>query len=160
VQLWYNYTVDEVFQEGGMTVKHISAWLEAARNHVEVERLSGEGWVVCRHICAWRPPTDVYENGDGLVVRVEVAGMRSEDFTISLAERTLVVAGTRVDPAPKQTYHQMEIRFGEFRAEVHLPWHVEPEDVEACYQEGFLTVHLPRPTSQRVPVVERGTQED
>ncbi len=123
-------------------------------------RLLGEGWVVCRHTCAWQPPTDVYEDDEGLVVQVEVAGMRSGDFSISLAGQTLVIAGTRTDSASKQTYHQMEIRFGEFRAEVYLPWPVEPEDVEASYEEGFLKVHLPRLRAQRVPVVEAGREED
>jgi HSP20 family protein len=86
--------------------------------------------------------------------------MCSEDFTISLAGRTLIVAGTRVDPASKRTYHQMEIRFGGFRAEVDLPWQVQPEDVEAGYGDGFLEVHLPRPRLGRVPVVEAQPEED
>ena len=123
-------------------------------------RLLSEGWVVCRHICAWQPPTDVYEDDEGLVVQVEVAGMRSGDFSISLAGQTLVIAGTRADSASKQTYHQMEIRFGEFCAEVYLPWPVEPEDVEASYEEGFLKVHLPRLRAQHVPVIEAGREED
>jgi HSP20 family protein len=103
---------------------------------------------------------DIYEDDDGVVIRVEVAGMRSEDFSISLADRMLVVAGTRVDPAPKLTYHQMEICFGEFRAEVYLPWHIEPEDVGASYEEGFLTVRLPCPEARRVPVIEADQEED
>jgi HSP20 family protein len=143
-----------------MAAKRRGTRSEIARNYVEVERLLGEGWIVCRHTCAWHPPTDVYENDDGVVVRVEVAGMRSEDFSISLAGHTLVVAGTRVDAAPKRIYHQMEIRFGEFRAEVDLPWSVDPEDVGASYEEGLLEVHLPRPKSQRVPVVGAEREED
>jgi len=143
-----------------MTVKRIGAWLQKSREYVKVERLSGEGWVACRHVCVWRPPTDVYENEDGLVVRVEVAGMRTEDFSISLEGRTLVVAGKRVDPAPKRMYHQMEVRFGEFRAEVYLPWPVDAEDVEARYEDGFLQMYLPRPQSWRVPVVEVEPEED
>jgi len=133
-----------------MTAKRPDAWQKTARRSIEVERLMGMGWVVCRHTCAWQPPTDVYENDDGVVVRVEVAGMRSEDFSVSLEGQTLVVAGTRIDPAPKRTYHQMEIHFGEFRAEVYLPWPVESENMEASYEEGFLNVHLPRPEPRRV----------
>jgi len=120
----------------------------------DIKRLLGERWIVCRHICAWQPPTDIYEDDDGVVVRIEAAGMRSEDFSISLTRRKLVVAGVRTDSASKQTYHQMEIRFGEFRAEVYLPWPVELDDVEASYEEGFLTVRLLRPGLRRVPVVE------
>jgi len=141
-------------------VKRTGVRLEVVRSTVESGRLLGEGWVIYRNVNAWQPPTDVYENDDGVVVRVEVAGMRSEDFSISLAERRLVIAATRVDPAPKRTYHQMEIRFGEFRVEVYLPWPVEPEGVEASYEDGFLEVCLPRPGVQRVPVIEVEQEED
>ena len=143
-----------------MPVKRINVWLQETNEYVTGQRLSGGGWVASRHGCVWRPPTDVYENEDGLVVRVEIAGMRSEGFLISLTGRRLVVAGTRVDPAPKRTYHQMEIRFGEFRAEVDLPWQVQPEDVEATYEEGFLEMQIPRPGLQRVPVVQVESEED
>jgi HSP20 family protein len=143
-----------------MTVKRIGAWLEATRDYVELDRLLAEGWVICQQMCVWQPPTDVYEDDDGVVVRVEVAGIRREDFSISLVDRRLTITGSRVDPAPKRTYHQMEIRFGEFRVEVYLPWQVASGDVEATYQEGFLQVSLPRPRLQRVPIVEVQTEED
>ncbi len=130
-----------------MTVRQTGARLK----YGGVEWPLGEEWIV-RHTCAWQPPTDVYEDDEGLVVQVEVAGMRSEDFSISLTGRTLVIAGTRTDSVSKQTYHQMEIRLGEFRVEVHLPWPVEPEDMEAGYENGFLKVQLLRPLSQRAPV--------
>lgn len=142
-----------------MTIKWTSLWTEVAHNFVEDERLLGEGWIVCRHTGAWQPPTDVYEDDGGVVVRIEAAGMCSEDFSISLAERKLVIAGTRADPAPKRAYHQMEIRFGKFRTEVYLPWPVKPEDVKASYEEGFLTVRLPRPNVQHVPIVEVEREE-
>ncbi len=107
-----------------------------------------ERWIVCRHTCAWQPPTDVYEDDDGIVVRIEVAGMRDEDFSISIVGPKLIVAGTRVDPAPKRMYHQMEIRFGEFRVEIDLLRQVAVENVEARYDEGFLSVYLPRYNAQ------------
>jgi len=147
-------------EEGTVTVKRTRVSSTVAYDAVAHERLRSRGGVVCWHVGAWQPPTDVYENDDGVVVRVEVAGMHSEDFSISLAGSRLIVAGTRVDPAPKRTYHQMEIRFGEFHAEVHLPWPVEPEDVAASYADGFLEVHLPRPGAQRVPVVGAEREED
>ena len=121
-----------------MVVERTGTWVGMTRCNVNVfegRQLLGERWIIPRHTCTWQPPVDVYEDDDGVVIRVEVAGMRSEDFSISLTERMLVVAGTRVDPAPKRTYHQMEIRFGEFRAEVYLPWQVEPEDV-GCQLRG------------------------
>ena len=141
-------------REGRVAIKRVVVWPEITHSNV-----GGKRWIICQHTGAWQPPTDVYENDDGVVVRVEVAGMRSEDLSISLEGRMMVVTGTRVDPAPKRTYHQMEIRFGEFCVEIYLPWQVEPGEVEASYKEGFLEVCLPGPRSQRVEVAEVGREE-
>ena len=109
-------------------------------------------WVVVRHTNAWRPPTDVYETDEAVVVRAEVAGMKEADFSVSLTDRILVITGVRYDPCPKVAYHQMEVRYGEFRTEVYLHWAVEKESIEAIYADGFLQVTLPKVHPHRVSV--------
>lgn len=109
-------------------------------------------WVVMRHAQAWRPPTDVYETDDDVVVRVEVAGMKEADFAVSLTDRLLVITGVRHDPCPKVAYHQMEVHYGEFRTEVYLHWAVEKEAIVAVYADGFLQVTLPKLGPRRVQV--------
>ena len=136
-----------------MSVKWKGMQMAVTRHPLEIERLLGEGWIVCRHTRTWQPPMDVYESDDGVVVQIEVAGMRKEDFSISLTGRTLVVTGRRVDAVPQRMYYQMEIRFGDFRAEVYLPWSVEPEVVEADYEDGFLKVILPKAKAQKVRII-------
>ncbi len=92
----------------------------------------------------WRPPTDVYETEESIIVRVEVAGMRDEDFTVKLDGRYLTVRGLRADLSEKRAYYQMEIRFGEFSSEVELVVPVVMNQVEATYSNGFLNVILPK----------------
>jgi HSP20 family protein len=111
-------------------------------------------WVVVRHAHAWRPPTDVYETDENVVVRVEVAGMKETDLSVSLVDRMLVITGVRHDPSPKVAYHQMEIRYGDFRTEVFLHWAVEQENIVATYTDGFLQVTLPKVGARRVRVVQ------
>ncbi len=102
----------------------------------------------------WRPPTDVYELEDALVVRVEIAGMREEDFSISLEDRTLSVRGLRSDLPERRAYHQMEIPFGEFISEVELPVPVKADGIEAVYRDGFLRILLPKVRPHSVKVEE------
>jgi HSP20 family protein len=109
-------------------------------------------WILMRHGQAWRPPTDVYETEDSVVVKVEVAGMAEEDFSIVFSEQTLVITGTRRDYATKRGYHQMEIPYGEFRTEVYLSEPVDTDNVEALYKDGFLTVNLPVRKARRVTI--------
>ncbi len=109
-------------------------------------------WRIISRPHAWRPPTDVYEIEDGIVVRVEVAGMRESDFTISLADRTLTVRGIRQDTAERRAYQQMEIAFGEFTTEVELAYPIIAEKAVATYRDGFLRIMLPIAQPKHVKV--------
>ena len=104
----------------------------------------------------WRPPTDVYETSGALIVRVEIAGMNEDDFDIALARRRLIVSGRRTDhtSSTKLVYQQMEVFYGEFRTEIYLPWSVDISLVEATYDDGFLTIVLPKAGVLRVPISE------
>lgn len=105
-------------------------------------------WFPARHPRIWRPPTDVYETDEHVVVKVEVAGMRREDFSISFADRRLVIAGRRQDPTGKLIYQNMEINYGEFRSEVIVGWALDQTAIQADYRDGFLYVLLPKETRE------------
>jgi HSP20 family protein len=109
-------------------------------------------WRITSRPHAWRPPTDVFEIEGAIIVRVEVAGMRESDFTISLVERNLTIRGIRQDTAERRAYHQMEIAFGEFTTEVELSLPVMTEKVEATYRDGFLRITLPLAQPKHVKV--------
>lgn len=111
-------------------------------------------WTVVPHTHAWRPPTDVFETPDAVVVRVEVAGMHESNFQVSLTDRLLVIAGVRHDPSPKVAYHQMELRYGEFRVEVFLHWPIDESSIQAVYTNGFLQVALPKARKRQIRIVE------
>ncbi len=133
------------------------------RMEVEMDRLFDEvipprRWLPLHHIRTWRPPTDVYETDNCVVVKVEIAGMEQGDFTISLSDRYLTISGVRHDPVARAqglnlSYQQMEIQYGDFTTEVYLPWDVVEDKIEATYEEGFLKVVLPKAKAQKVPVV-------
>lgn len=100
---------------------------------------------VYRQSHAWTPPLDVFETEQAYVVRMEIAGMRTEDFDILFQEGVLLIRGTRPEPqSPPRTYHQSQIRYGEFIAAVRFPDDVLVDEVEAVYDNGFLHVTLPK----------------
>lgn len=92
----------------------------------------------------WRPPTDVYETDEHVVVMMDLAGVREEDVEVTLFTDSLVVSGSRRDAArPERVlYHEMGINFGRFRSEVFLPIRVNPECTEARYENGILSIWL------------------
>lgn len=112
--------------------------------------------VARRHI--WRPPTDVYETEQHIVIKVEIAGMTDDDFVISFTDHRLIIAGRRRDPADKLVYQNMEICYGEFRTEIVGDWAVNQAAIEAHYENGFLFVMLPK-REQRVQVRVRDEEQ-
>lgn len=115
------------------------------------DQLNNSRWGLA-HEAVWRPPTDVYETDNHVVVVVEIAGLSPGDYEVLLRGRTLIITGERRDPAEKLAYQQMEIRHGRFRAQVHLPWALETSGYEAVYENGFLKISLPKAQVRRVPV--------
>lgn len=110
-------------------------------------------WIVNRLSRVWRPPTDVYETDQQIVVQIEVAGMRRDDFYITLEDRRLQISGVRAHgPSTPGAYHQLEVNFGEFRSEVDLPGPVTVEGIVAEYEDGFLRVTLPKAQPRRVEI--------
>lgn len=111
---------------------------------MEVRRgvLHAVGWQV--KSSAWEPPTDVYETGESYIVRMEIAGMRDENFDVTIQDGTLYIVGYRRDFPARRAYHQMEIRSGRFASAVTLPGPVDADRAAAEYQDGFLTITLPK----------------
>jgi len=109
-------------------------------------------WRIISRPHAWRPPTDMYETDEAIVVRVEVAGMREADFTISLVKRNLTIRGVRQDTSERRAYHQMEIAYGEFTTEIELPYEIVSDKVQATYHDGFLRITLPKAQSRHIKV--------
>lgn len=102
----------------------------------------------------WSPPTDVFDTGDEIIVRVEIAGMREHNFSIMLDGRKLLITGVRNLPQERCAYHQIEISSGEFRVDVDLPHPVMVDKVEAAYKDGFLRVELPKAKPKRIHIEE------
>lgn len=135
--------------------------MQSKRKSVSQERQPGERQWVVQGYMVWRPntqftpPTDVVELRDRLLVRLEVAGMRPDGFSVSLMNHHLVITGTRERPLREgAAYHRVEIGYGDFQVQVPLPWQVEANEVSATYRDGFLEVELPRRSETVVRVVD------
>ena len=138
---------------------------EFQRMQTRADRLFNEmmptvRWLSVGRQKAWRPPTDVYETEDNVIVKAEVAGMSEEDFTISLSNRSLQISGVRRDPDCKLAYQQLEIPYGHFYTEVFLPYAVAYDEIRATYESGFLTVVLPKAQVHQVHISDKNAQED
>ncbi len=104
------------------------------------------------HPYAWHPPMDVFETEEEYVIRIEIAGMHEEDFTVSLDGSKISVTGKRLLKNRKCAYHRMEILYGEFRTGVELPGEINSSEASADYENGFLTIHAPKQKPKNVQI--------
>ncbi|HUI68861.1 MAG TPA: Hsp20/alpha crystallin family protein [Nitrospirota bacterium] len=90
----------------------------------------------------WRPPTDVYETPDEIMVVIELAGVAEDAMTVTLFSDLLVVEGRREQPvlADMNACLQLGIKYGDFRSEVQLSGPVDKDKVTAEYKNGLLKI--------------------
>ncbi len=91
----------------------------------------------------WNPPYDIFEDDESYLVRVEIAGMKNDNFLIWMEKGRLIITGERPSTEIHNTRHS-EILYGKFNVSVHLKNRVEEDHVEANYQNGFLNIYLPK----------------
>jgi HSP20 family protein len=91
----------------------------------------------------WKPRTDVYETDTELVVHMDIAGMRAEDFTVEFNDGILTISGERVPRREgKRHYHAMEVQVGPFERRFRVPVVVDPASIRANYEHGFLEIRF------------------
>ena len=89
---------------------------------------------------------DVAEEGDDYVVKASVPGVNPEDLDVTLNDNVLTIKGeSKADQEIKEeNYRVRERRFGSFSRSIALPTAVDASKVESSYENGVLTLHLPK----------------
>jgi HSP20 family protein len=97
------------------------------------------------------PALDVQETESGVTVTVDLPGLTEKDVTIDLEDETLTIRGEKKSETTREAggFHVQERAFGSFSRSVVLPFAPKPEAVQATFQNGTLSVTLPRPPEAR-----------
>ena len=92
----------------------------------------------------WNPAADVYRSSDGWVVKVDLAGICSDDLEIELNDSGLSIRGCRKDTLYREgfTYHQMEITYSRFEKRIQFPCALDAASIDHDYSDGFLIINL------------------
>lgn len=113
-----------------------------ARRGEEMEEMSSQ---------AWMPPVDIHEDDDNYVLTAELPGLAKDDIEISLENNTLRLSGERKlrEDVDEESYHRMERSYGAFSRTFTLPKQVDADGVEAHFQDGLLTITVPKLATAR-----------
>ena len=100
---------------------------------------------------AWIPPAEVEETGEHIRYVFEVPGIRPEDLNVTVERNVLTISGEKRAERSEEnaTYHLAERRYGRFTRSFQLPSRVDPDAVTARYENGLLTITLPKVPAAR-----------
>lgn len=106
---------------------------------------------------SWDLALDVAETEDDFVVKASLPGINPDDLEITYNNNVLTIKGEVKEEkdVDEQRYHLRERRYGSFSRSISLPTTVKPEAIEASYEAGVLTLHLPKAEEakpKRIPV--------
>jgi HSP20 family protein len=135
----------------------ISRWSpvgELASLHTAMDRLfsdffgdgSEEVETAAARPSTWYLPLDIIDAEGGYLVKAAVPGFRPEDVEVTVTDGMLsIVARHREEPDGLQgRYLRRELRLGNYARRVQLPGGIRPEDIKAGFDNGILSVEIPK----------------
>ena len=108
------------------------------------EGQGGQGGTLMPHI-------DVSETEKELKIRAELPGVTEKDVEVTLNDDVLTIRGEKKieRTSEQENYHFVERSYGTFQRSLRVPYPVEPDQVQARFEHGVLTVTLPKSEQQR-----------
>ncbi len=102
----------------------------------------------------WIPSVDLYENASAVFLVADAAGIDRESLSITLEGGLLRLSGRRHCPADirGKYYHIMEIEYGVFERIIKVPHDIDPDSIEARYEDGLIVVVMPKKKSRPVRI--------
>lgn len=92
----------------------------------------------------WQPSVDVYRTRTGWLLKFDLAGVKTEDVTVSLSRRRITVAGMRRDTMVEDgcSYYSMEISYNRFERSIEMPVDLGNARLTLEAREGLLLVRV------------------
>jgi HSP20 family protein len=106
----------------------------------------------------WIPAMDLVEKDDHLELRADLPGMSEDDVDVEVRDGVLTISGERrqEEEETREGFRRIERAFGRFTRSIALPDGVDPNDVEANFEDGVLTVRIPKPRESEPTHVQVG----
>ena len=98
------------------------------------------------NLTAWAPPVDIYETENELVLKADLPEVNPQDLDIRVANNILTIRGERQfeKKLGEENYLRIERAYGSFTRSFSLANSVKAEEIKADYQNGALTLHIPK----------------
>ncbi|MBN1142219.1 MAG: Hsp20/alpha crystallin family protein [Deltaproteobacteria bacterium] len=98
------------------------------------------------------PSVDIFEDGDELVVKAEVPGMKKDEIEVNISGDYITISGEKKteEKVEKKNYYRYERSFGSFNRRLPLPVETRIDEARATFRDGILEIRLPKTEKARV----------
>jgi HSP20 family protein len=102
-------------------------------------------------LCAWRPPVDIYETENGIVLAAELPGVAKENVSVEVKDNILTLKGERTaNPNIKEKkFFRQERCYGTFQRSFTLQQNIQPNLIKATFKDGVLEIEIPKPEEEQ-----------
>ena len=100
---------------------------------------------------AWRPPVDIVDTEEAILIFVEIPGVDKNDVAIEVKDNVLSIQGERVVDTSigNGSYYRSERVFGKFGRSFALPAMIRMEKITAGFNNGVLKITIPKPEEEK-----------
>jgi HSP20 family protein len=101
----------------------------------------------------WSPAVELIDAGDSLIFKAQLPGVTAQNLDVQVTRDAIAIVGDRQRQNQNTNYLHSEFRYGKFQRVVNLPVAVQNDKVQADFQDGILTLTLPKVDEVRNRVV-------
>jgi HSP20 family protein len=100
---------------------------------------------------SWSPTVDMFEKDDKVVIKAELPGLDKKDVSLDLQNGVLTLKGERKheNEVKEENFYRREMSYGKFVRSFSLPVDVDADQIKAEFQNGLLTVEVPKPEEHK-----------
>jgi HSP20 family protein len=112
---------------------------------------------------SWAPAVNVEERPDELLLTAELPGMGHDDIELEVENNILTLRGEKTEELREEEgrrYHMWERRYGSFQRSFTLPRTVDADNIHAEFENGVLTVRMPKAPEAKSRRIEIGAQSE
>lgn len=132
----------------------------------EIDRLFEDTFGRGEGMSTWNPAVDVRETDQELALELELPGIKPEEVELTAENGVLTVRGEkrseRKEGDESSRYHMVERSYGSFTRSFQLPQGIDETKIEADYNNGILSIHIPKtalPQPRRIQIGNRNNKQ-
>ncbi|MDD2272198.1 MAG: Hsp20/alpha crystallin family protein [Desulfuromonadaceae bacterium] len=89
---------------------------------------------------------DMFEEGDDLVIKADIPGMKKDEISIDFADNVVTISGEKKteERTERKDYYCVERSFGSFNRKLQLPVDIKIDKTRATFKDGVLEIRMPK----------------